>query len=85
MTRRDPPAILSGAGTPHQADPTGSVSSDIGGLGSSGLPPENPWMRRMVYFCAAIGVTLAVLLLLRPQPPPGNLQPRSASCGPCCR
>lgn len=85
MTRRPQPSSGGEAQIPIRADQDGSeplASDDSGGTGS---PPENPWMRRMVYVCAALGMTLAILLLLRPQPPAGDPQSRASTCGPCCR
>jgi len=50
----------------------------------SGAPVDHPWLRQVVYFCAATGLALAVLYLLRP--PLLNRGPvASMSCGPCCR
>lgn len=49
------------------------------------LHQQSLWLRWAVYLCAAIGMTLAALLLLRPPAPTGTLQPRPSPCGPYCR
>lgn len=50
----------------------------------SGAPADHPWLRQVVYFCAATGLALAILYLLRPPPlNRGTVAPMS--CGPCCR
>lgn len=47
-------------------------------------PEDRPWLRQIVYLCAATGLALAILYLIKP--PPVNRVPAPAhSCGPCCR
>lgn len=50
----------------------------------SGAPIDHPWLRQTVYFCAATGLALALLYLLRP-PPLHHAPTTPMSCGPCCR
>jgi hypothetical protein len=65
-----------------QAD---SPSQESNWPGPGHLHQQSPWLRWTVYLCAAIGMTLATLLLLRPPATPGNPQPHPSACGPCCR
>lgn len=86
MTRRSLPAQETGSSGPTdrvaQADsePTEMDSNELGHLRQ-----QSPWLRWTVYLCAAIGMTLAALMLLRPPAPTANLHSRPSACGPNCR
>ncbi len=86
MTRRPLPAQETATDVPvARAAQAGSVPTDSASHESGHLHQQSPWLRWIVYLCAAIGITLATLLLFRPPAPTGNLQPRPSTCGPYCR
>lgn len=78
-----PTASGNGAENPSRPNLTGAALDEPGSQ-IPGSPADHPRLRRFVYFCAAIGMALAVLFLLR-----SFLQVNSplgtALCGPCCR
>jgi hypothetical protein len=47
-------------------------------------PEDRPWLRQIVYLCAATGLALAILYLIKP-PPVNRLPVSTHTCGPCCR
>lgn len=75
----------SGRGGPN-SQPSAGVSRPLASQSyeMSHTHVDHPCLRQIVYFCAATGLALAILYLLRPPPlDRGPVAPMS--CGPCSR
>ena len=77
ITGKDPSAWEGEGHGPEQ-----DASQD---LASHGLLLESPWMRWALAVCAAIGITLAILMVTKQPCPPTGQGITGSACGGCQR